>query len=243
MKRLLVISCGLLALAACSPKPVTEASASASAPAAANLDAGFPKASIDGLPAGDYTIDPAHASLTFKVNHLGFSHYTARFAKFDAKLNIDPAHPEAATLTAHIDPQSLALNAPPAGFHDELMGKGFFDAKLFPDIDFVSTKVEKTGDFTARVTGNLTLHGVTKPATMDVTFNGGYPGLAGVDPHARIGFSATGQLKRSDFGMGAGVPAPGSRLGVSDEVDFAIDAEMAGPALKAAPAAAAASSS
>ena len=242
MKHLLLMSCGLLALAACSPKPVTEAQTSVSAPAVADLDAAFPKASIDGLPAGDYSVDPAHASLTFKVNHLGFSHYTARFAKFDAKLNIDPAHPEAATLSAHIDPQSLTLNTPPAVFHDELMGKGFFDAKLFPDMDFVSTKVDKTGDFTARVTGNLTLHGVTKPVTLDVTFNGGYPGLAGMDPHARIGFSAIGQLKRSDFGMGAGVPAPGSRLGVGDEVQFAIDAEFAGPALKAAPASATASS-
>ncbi len=241
MKYGFVIGCSLLALAACSPKPATETSSSVAAATAAGLDAGFPVASIDGLPAGDYTIDPPHASLTFKVNHLGFSHYTARFAKFDARLNIDPAHPEAATLSAHIDPQSLALNAPPAGFHDELMGKGFFDAKLFPAIDFVSTKVEKTGDFTARVTGNLTLHGITKPASMNVTFNGGYPGLAGMDPQARIGFAATGQLKRSDFGMGAGVPAPGSRLGVGDLVDFAIDAEMIGPALK--PAAGSAASS
>lgn len=242
MKHVLLISCSLLVLAACSPKPAGEAAAPASSSvAAANLDAGFPKASIEGLPAGEYKIDPPHAALTFKVNHLGFSHYTSRFSKFDATLNLDPAHPEAATLTAHIDPMSLALNAPPAGFHDELMGKTFFDAKLFPSIDFVSTKVEKTGDFTAKVTGNLTLHGVTKPVTMDVTFNGGYPGLAGMDPHARIGFSATGQLKRSDFGMGMGIPAPGSRLGVSDEVDFAIDAEFAGPALPAAAAGASAS--
>ncbi len=240
MKRLLFIGCGLLALAACSPKPTADAPAASSV--AANLDSGFPEASIEGLPAGEYKIDPPHAALTFKVNHLGFSHYTSRFSKFDATLNLDPAHPEAATLTAHIDPMSLALNAPPAGFHDELMGKTFFDAKLFPSIDFVSTKIEKTGEFTAKVTGNLTLHGVTKPVTMDVTFNGGYPGLAGMDPQARIGFAATGSLKRSDFGMTMGIPAPGSRLGVSDEVDFAIDAEFAGPALPPAPASGASAS-
>lgn len=240
MKHVLLISCGLLALAACSPKPAADTSAQAPV-AAATLDSGFPAPSIEGLPAGEYKIDPPHAALTFKVNHLGFSHYTSRFSKFDATLNLDPAHPEAATLTAHIDPQSLALNAPPAGFHDEMMGEKFFEAKLFPSIDFVSTKIEKTGDFTAKVTGNLTLHGVTKPVTMDVTFNGGYPGLAGMDPHARIGFAATGHLKRSDFGMGMGIPAPGSRLGVSDEVDFAIDAEFAGPPLS--PAASGASAS
>ena len=235
MKTLLLVSVAVLALAGCSKPPVSHEPATASAP----VD-GFPPPSIAGLPAGDYHIDAPHASLTFKVNHLGFSHYTARFATFDATLKIDPAHPETAALTAHIDPQSLALNAPPKGFHDELMGKMFFEADKYPAIDFVSTKVEKTSDFTARVTGNLTLHGVTKPVTMDVAFNGGYPGLAGMDPHARIGFTANGTLKRSDFGMGMGIPAPGSRLGVGNEVAFTIDAEFQGPDLK--PAAASASS-
>ena len=235
MKTLLLLSVAVLALAGCSKPPAPHEPATASA----SVDA-FPPPSVTGLPAGDYRIDPPHASLTFKVNHLGFSHYTARFAAFDALLKIDPAHPEAATLTAHIDPQSLALNAPPKGFHDELMSKMFFEADKYPAIDFVSTKVEKTSDFTARVTGNLTLHGVTKPVTMDIAFNGGYPGLAGMDPHARIGFTANGTLKRSDFGMGMGIPAPGSRLGVGNEVAFTIDAEFQGPDLK--PAAASANS-
>ena len=229
MRSVLLATAAVLTLAGCS-KPHPEAPVAAAVPPA-SADS-FPPPSIDGLPAGDYHVDPAHASLTFKVNHLGFSHYTARFFTFDAALKLDPAHPEAAQLTAHIDPKSLTLNAPPKGFHDELMGKMFFEADKYPAIGFVSTKVEKTSAYTARVTGNLTLHGVTKPVTLDVAFNGGYPGLAGMDPHARIGFTANGTLKRSDFGMTMGIPAPGSRLGVGDEVAFIIDAEFEGPELK-----------
>ena len=184
------------------------------------------------LPAGEYTLDKPHASLTFTVSHMGFSHYTARFTSFDAHMTLDPAHPEKAQLTATIDPMSLELNAPPKDFHDQLESKDWLDARLTPQWTFKSTKIVKTGAKTAKVTGDFTMHGVTRPVTLDVTFNGGYPGLAGMDPHARIGFSAHGALKRSDFGVKAGIPAPGTNLGVSDEVDIAIECEFTGPALK-----------
>jgi len=149
-----------------------------------------PKPAAVALPAGDYTLDKPHASLTFTLSHMGFSHYTARFTSFDAHMTLDPTHPEKAQLTATIDPMSLALNTPPPGFHDQLLGKDWLDARLTPQWTFTSTRIVKTGVKTARVTGNFTMHGVTHPVTLDVTFNGGYPGLAGMDPHARIGFSA-----------------------------------------------------
>ena len=221
-------------LAACSPptaKKTEPPAAAASAPAAA-------KPAAAQAPAGDYKLDPAHASLEFKVSHMGFSHYTARFTDFDAKLKFDPAHPETSSVEATIDPKSLALNAPPAGFKDELTGKSWFDAAQYPAITFRSTKVEVTGANTAKITGDFTLHGVTKPVVLEAVFNGGYPGFA-MDPHARIGFSAHGVFKRSEFGMGYGVPAPGSNMGVSDEVEVNIEAEFSGPAWvapKAAPA-------
>jgi len=187
------------------------------------------------VPKGTYTLDPAHASLSFKVNHLGFSNYTARFSHFDAKLTIDPKRPTKASLTATIDPRSLELNAPPAGFLDQLMGDQWFEAAKYPEETFKSTEVSLTNIDEADVTGDLTLHGQTHPVTMHVKFNGGYPGMQ-MDPHARIGFSAEGSLKRSDFGMGFGVPAPGTTLGVGDEVSFAIEAEFTGPEWKAPPA-------
>lgn len=227
-KTTLFLAVAALALAGCS-KPAsapTQTTASASAES-------FPAPSVKDVPAGEYKTDPAHSSLTFKVLHMGFSHYTARFGTFDATLQIDPAHPEAAKLTATIDPQSLALNTPPKGFHDELMGQTWFDAKAHPQITFTSTKIEKTGANTAKVTGDLSLKGVTKPVTLDVTFNGGYPGMD-MDPRARIGFTATGTLNRADFGMGFGIPAPGSNMGVGGLVEFTIDTEMTGPAYKKA---------
>jgi polyisoprenoid-binding protein YceI len=175
-------------------------------------------------PAGAYVMDKAHTSVTFRVNHLGFSHYTARFATVDGKLKFDPAAPATMAVEATIDPQSLELNSPPAGFHDDLMGKNWFNAATFKAITFKSTKVEPTGANTAKVTGDFTLHGVTKPVTLDVTYNGGWP--ANAMDGARIGFSAHGSFKRSAFGMGMGVPAPGSSMGVSDDVDVAIETEF-----------------
>jgi polyisoprenoid-binding protein YceI len=93
-----------------------------------------------------------------------------------------------------------------------------------------------TGTKSMEISGTLTLHGVTRPIVLAATFNGGYPGLPNIDPHARIGFSAHGSFKRSDFGIAFGVPAPGTTMGVGDLIDISIEAEFSGPAL-AAPAA------
>jgi len=226
MKTLLAAT-ALLALVACSPKPVEPASAP---PAAAA------KPAIPDVPAGAYTLDKSHASLVFTVNHLGFSHYTAAFSRFDARLTFDPARPEASTVEATIDPRSLTLPSPPAGFKDELTGPQWLDAGKFPAITFKSTKVEVTGANTARVTGDFSLHGVTRPVVLDVTFNGGYAGHP-MDPNARIGFSARGSFNRSDFGIAYGVPAPGTTMGVSDAVTIAIETEFSGPPQVSKPAA------
>ena len=222
----------LLALAACSPQPAADKKAEAPAAAAPTTTA--PKPPKADIPAGDYTLDKHHATLVFRVSHLGFSNYTAAFADFDAKLHFDQNNAGASTLEATIDPKSLTLPAPPEGFLAELTGPQWLNAVTYPAITFKSTKIETTCPDTGKVTGDLTLHGVTKPVTLDVTYNGGYAGHP-MDPHARIGFSAKGTFKRSDFGVAFGVPAPGSTMGVSDEVQVAIEAEFSGPPLAAAP--------
>ena len=181
-------------------------------------------ASAPQPPAGAYVLDKAHTSVTFRISHLGFSRYTARFASIDGKLKFDPNAPATMAVEATIDPKSLALNTPPAGFYDQLMGKSFFDAATFPAINFRSTKVEPTDANTAKVTGIFTLHGVTKPLTLDVTYNGGYP--ANAMDGARVGFSAHGVIRRSAFGMGFGVPAAGSKMGVGDDVEVMIETEF-----------------
>ena len=225
--KLWLVTGAVAALTACSPPTAKKTEA----PAASAPQAAAPAA--PQVPAGDYKLDPTHASLDFKVNHLGFSHYTARFTDFDAKLKFDPAHPETSSVEATIDPKSLTLPRPPAGFKDELTGKAWLDTAQYPAITFRSTKVEVSGANTARITGDLTLHGVTRPVVLEATFNGGYVGHP-MDPHARIGFSAHGVFKRSEFGIGYGVPAPGSTMGVSDEVEVQIEAEFSGPALATA---------
>ncbi len=228
MKHFLTLAAVAL-LAACAPQ--TKAPAEAPAEAAGPITPVTTEA-----PSGAYVIDKAHATLLFRVNHLGFSHYTGRFARFDAALQLDTANPSASTLTATVDPASLTVENPPRGFEAELRGSQWLDAAKFREITFRSTRVELTGPNTAKITGDFTLHGVTKPVILDATFNGGYAGHA-MDPHARIGFSARGVLKRSDFGIAYGIPAPGTNMGVSDDVEVIIEAEFNGPPLPAAPAA------
>lgn len=222
----------LLAVAACSPQPAADKKADA--PVVAAPAATAPKPPKADIPAGAYTLDKSHATLVFRVSHLGFSNYTAAFADFDAKLTFDQNNAAASTLEATINPRSLTLPAPPAGFLAQLTGPQWLNTATYPTITFKSTKVETTGPDTGKVTGDLTLHGVTKPVVLDVTYNGGYPGHP-MDPNARVGFSAKGAFKRSDFGIAYGVPAPGTTMGVGDEVQVMIEAEFSGPPLAPAP--------
>jgi polyisoprenoid-binding protein YceI len=211
------------------PSPAVEA-----ATEPASTTAAIPEASTDGIPAGDYKLDPLHSTLIFSVSHLGFSNYTAQFNKFSADLKLDPANSGAAVLNATVDPASLQIPAPPAGFLDELKGDKWINVAQFPQITFRSTHIAVTGKNAADVTGDLTLHGVTRPVTLKITYNGGYAGHV-YEPNARIGFSAQGVFKRSDFGIAYGIPEPGTTMGVSDEVTVRIEAEFTGPPLKDAP--------
>ncbi len=214
------IAAGCIALlAACTPPKAPEAPAP-EAPAAAPV--------VADIPAGEYKLDKTHATLMFRVNHLGFSNYTGRFDKFDATLTLDPANLAAASVTATVDPASLAVPAPPPGFMAELKGPQFLDTAKFREITFRSTKVEPTGANTARITGDFTLHGVTLPLVLEATYNGGWRGIE-MDPQARIGFSARGAIKRAAHGITYGVPAPGTTMGVSDDVEVIIEAEFSGP--------------
>jgi polyisoprenoid-binding protein YceI len=233
-RRLLCIGIAI-ALAACSPKKPTAADSSAPTAAAAEV----PPASTAPIPAGTYTLDKAHSSLLFRLNHLGFSNFTARFKRFDAQLQFDPKNLAAATLTATIDAKSLETDYPdPAtlDFNAELLGPQWLDAAQFPEITFKTRTVTASGSNAMRIDGDLTLHGVTHPITLDATFNGGYAGHP-MDPHARIGFSAHGSLNRSDFAIAYGIPAPGTTLGVSNKVSVIIESEFTGPPLAGADAA------
>jgi polyisoprenoid-binding protein YceI len=189
-----------------------------------------PQASTAPVPKGAYTVDKAHTSLVFRVNHIGFSNYTGRFTRFDAQLQFDPTNIAASQLTVKIDPRSIEADNAPSGFLQTLAGKDWLDADRFPEMTFRTKSIETTGAQTFRIRGELSLHGVTKPVTLEARYNGGYAGHP-FDPHARIGFSARGSLKRSDFGVSYGIPAPGTTMGVSDQVEITIETEFSGPPL------------
>ncbi|MEO8244897.1 MAG: YceI family protein [bacterium] len=199
------------------------------------LGATFPAAAQTAAestaPAGTYHIDPTETHILYKINHLGFSSSIALFTRFTGELHFDPLNPEAMTLAASVDLTSLETNYPDpkTDFNAIITGPDLLDAKQFPTMTFDSTKVALTGPFSAEVTGDLTLHGVTRPLTLQVTFNGGYA-PNDMDPGgARIGFSAIGSLMRSEFGVDMGIPEPGTTMGIGDKVDIIIEAEFLNP--------------
>jgi polyisoprenoid-binding protein YceI len=182
-------------------------------------------------PAGTYRTDPAHTRLWFTVDHLGFSRYMALFTKVEAVLQFDPAAPEAMQVTATVDLTSLETHNddPTYDFNAIVSGPDYLNAVLHPFASFTSTAVELTGETTAKVTGNLTLNGITKPVTLTATYNGGW-GHMPLDPGgARAGFSVEGTILRSDFGIANGIPAPGTKMGVSDEVRIFFESEFSNP--------------
>jgi polyisoprenoid-binding protein YceI len=182
-------------------------------------------------PAGQYQLDKSHASLQLRVSHLGFSTYATRFSRFDAELVFDPAKPTAARVVTTIDAASLQMDAAPAECLDIVLGPQLLDTAKYPKIVFRSERVRMTGAKSMEISGTLNLHGVTRPMVLTATYNGGYPGMPKMDPHARVGFSAHSSFKRSDFGMAFALPAPGTTMGLGDIIDVSIGAEFTGPAL------------
>ena len=162
-----------------------------------------------------YDLDSKHTQVRFGWSHLGFSHQVGRFDKFDAQFQFDPADATKSTLVVEIPIDSIDTGV--AALDEHLRSPDFFDAAKFPTATFKSTKVEAVGPKALKVSGDLTLHGVTKPVVFDVTINqiGPYP--MGGRPAA--GFDATTTLKRSDFGIDRYVP------NVSDEIALTITAE------------------
>jgi polyisoprenoid-binding protein YceI len=168
------------------------------------------------VPAGSYVLDKKHASLTVKIVHMGFSHYTMRFDGLDGTFTYDPATWQATKATITVDPKSIDT-------HDSAFDKqitGYFEPDKYPTISFVTTSLQGGPDGKGTMTGDLTFHGVTKPVTLDVTFDGAGHGITPIG--TRLGFSGTGKIKRSDFGL------TGMILNqfTSDEVELAFEVEF-----------------
>ncbi|ALN89832.1 MULTISPECIES: YceI family protein [Lysobacter] len=166
-----------------------------------------------------YKIDPNHTDVVASWSHFGFSNPIAHFGKVDGSITYDPAKPAASKVEVTIPLDGLDSHV--GDFDEHLKSADFFDAAKFPTITFKSTKVEAAGDKKLKVTGDLTVHGVTKPAVLDVNIN-----KIGEQPMAKraaAGFDASTTLKRSDFGIGKYVP------NVSDEIKIHITTEAIVP--------------
>lgn len=226
--RLLLISASALMLAACS-----ETTPAASAPAAPAPEAAAPAAdeNVEYGAAGTYAIDPTHTSVTWRVDHFGLSQYTGRFKTVDATLQFNPEDPAANSITVTIDPLSVETDYPadykashadsPYATWNEDLGRNsnWLNGDAFPQITFTSTAITQETASTGKVTGDLTFLGVTRPVTLDVTYNGkaNFPWAPDAD---KIGFSARTVLKRSDFGNATYAPNIGDEVEVIIETEF-----------------------
>jgi polyisoprenoid-binding protein YceI len=162
-----------------------------------------------------YTLDASHSQIVFSYNHLGFSTTYGMFSGFNGEIMFDQANPAASTVAVSFPVKSM-LTGWQERF-DHFMTKDFFDAADDEMVTFASTAIEVTGEKTAKITGDLTLNGVTKPVVLDAVMN-----QAGEHPMAKApwaGFSATTTLIRSDFNLGQFAPY------VSDEVQLQISIE------------------
>ena len=185
--------------------------------------------------ADTYSLEKTHAFMTVVVGHnSGISQYRISFPDIDANLNFDPAAPERSEITFSINPAVVETNYPAdykAGHADSQWESWnedvsrdakWLNSDEFPEITFVSTSATKTGDLSGTLTGDLTLLGVTKPITLDVTYNGvaNPPWFGERDV---IGFDASTKVMRSEFGMGAYIPNIGDEVTVEFSGEFLQD--------------------
>jgi len=168
------------------------------------------------MPAGLYTLDPSHAHAMFYINHMGFSEYVGGFNDISGQLIFRPDALENSKLKVTIKTDSIAVNS--AELIHRLKSPDFFDAAQFPDITFVSESLTHVSADQGILTGKLTMHGITQPVALKVTFEGGGKNM--MTQAQTMGFVATGNLKRSDFGMTNFLP------GLGDDVRLDISAEF-----------------
>ncbi len=173
-----------------------------------------------------YKLDPGHTNVLASWNHFGYSNPSINFGQVDGTLVYDADQVSASSVQVTLPLTGLSALADQ--FYDHLTSDKWFDAAKYPAATFKSTRVEAAGEGKLKVTGDLTIKGITKPVVLDVTIN-----KIGEQPMAKklaAGFDATTTIKRTDFGVGLYAP------NVSDEVVIRITTEALGPKVEAAPA-------
>jgi polyisoprenoid-binding protein YceI len=172
------------------------------------------------MAAENWSFDVVHSSVNFWVRHLLVSKVHGRFAKWTGTLVFDEQAPENSRVEIEIDVASIDTKEPQRDTH--LRSADFFDVEKYPTLKFASTKVEKTGDSEFKLTGDLTMHGVTHAVTLDVEYGGRmkHPQMG-----ERAGFTARGSLNRKDWGITWNQALDAGGLALSDKVDLHIEIE------------------
>lgn len=177
------------------------------------------------LPSGTWTLDPAHTVVGFAVRHLGISLIRGRFTDVTASLEVG-ADLASSTLTAEIDMSSIHTGNPDRDNH--VRSSDFFSLETHPKMSFASSSVSASGDGLFTVEGDLTINGHTQAETLMVEFFGMEDNP--FDSTRRGGFTATGQINRTDYGIDWQVPLASGGVMLGTEIDIAIDAQLTGPA-------------
>jgi polyisoprenoid-binding protein YceI len=167
-----------------------------------------------------YTIDPTHTATVFTWNHFGFSTPAGNFSNIQGTILVDDKNPEKSSVNVTIPLSSINTNA--KALDEHLLKADFFDAEKFPNITFKSTKVETKDKKKFKITGDLTIKGITKPVVLDAVLN-----KQAEHPMAKvpaIGFNATTSFDRSAFGVGAYVPNVGDKITVNITTEATVPA-------------------
>ena len=172
--------------------------------------------------AADYTIDTDHSSVTFKIKHLAVSTVTGRFGKFSGTVDLDPANLKSLKTTAAIEIASVNTDNEKRDEH--LRGPDFLDAAKFPQMTFLSKEVKDNGNGKLSIVGDLTLHGVTKPVTLDVQYSGAAKSPMGGEV---VGLTASTTINRQDFGINFDKKLDSGGLMIGNEVRIEIEIEAA----------------
>lgn len=162
-----------------------------------------------------YTMDPRHTQVLFTYSHFGYANITGRFDDVEGSITYDPADVDAASVTVTVPISTVSSGVAEMDAH--FLRDDLFDAGQFPTATFRSTSVEAAGEGKLKVTGDLSIHGVTRPTTFDVTIN-----KIAEHPMRKVpaaGFDAVARIKRSDFGVDKYVP------NIPDEVEIRVSTE------------------
>jgi polyisoprenoid-binding protein YceI len=168
-------------------------------------------------PKGKYKVDPNHTSVLFCIRHNGISDYCGRFNTVSGSMTFNGSQPEKSSVSVEIDVNSVDT---PSDKLDGELKSSFFETAKFPTATFKSTAIKVTGTNEGEITGNLTLHGVTKPVTLKATFGGGK--MHAFANTYVVGFSGTTKFKHGDFGF----PAVVWRSFIGDEVTLYLESEL-----------------